>query len=418
MAEKIVFKNIDIPNCHRLDVYRKQGGYKSLEKVLSKWKPDEVIEEVKKSGLRGRGGAGFPAGMKWSFIPKNSDKPKYLCCNADEGEPGTFKDREIIEKDPHEMLEGIAIACYAFGAHTAYIYIRGEFVKGAQILEDAIAEAYRANLLGKNILGKGFDLDIYVHRGAGAYVCGEETGLIESIEGKRGQPRLKPPFPALVGLYQGPTVVNNVETLASVPKIMENGADWYKSFGTEKSCGTKLFCVSGHVKKPGVYELPLGVPMKTLLYDEEYCGGIRDDKKLKAVIPGGSSVPILRAEEIEGVNLDYESLAAAGTMLGSGAVIVMDETTDIPKMVHRLSKFYAHESCGQCTPCREGTAWMEKMLGRIISGKGESDDLDTLLDICDNIEFKTLCPLGDAAVGPIKSAVTKFRAEFEALIKN
>ena len=417
MPEKIVFKNIDVPSCHKLDVYRKQGGYKTLKKLLSDWKPDEVIQEVKKSGLRGRGGAGFPAGVKWSFIPKDSYSPKYLCCNADEGEPGTFKDREIIEKDPHEMLEGMAIACYAIGAHTAYIYIRGEFVKGAQILEEAIAEAVRANILGENIFGKKFDLDVYIHRGAGAYVCGEETGLIESIEGKRGQPRLRPPFPAIVGLYQGPTIVNNVETLASVPKIMENGADWYRSFGTEKSSGTKLFCVSGHVKKPGVYELPLGTPIKTLLFEEEYCNGIRDDKKLKAVIPGGSSVPVLRAEEIGEVNLDYESLAEAGTMLGSGAVIVMDETTNIPKIVHRLSRFYAHESCGQCTPCREGTAWMEKILRRIVNDKGESDDLDLLLDICDNIEFKTLCPLGDAAVGPVRSAVTKFRDEFESMIK-
>lgn len=417
MPEKIVFKNIDVPGCKRLEVYRRQGGYKTLEKVFARWKPDEVIEEVKKSGLRGRGGAGFPAGVKWSFIPKNSDMPKYLCCNADEGEPGTFKDREIIEKDPHELLEGMIISAYAFGAHTAYIYIRGEFVKGAKILQEAIDEAYSAGLLGKNILSSGFGLDIYVHRGAGAYICGEETGLIESIEGKRGQPRLKPPFPAIIGLYQGPTVVNNVETLASVPKIMEMGADWYRSFGTEKSPGTKLFCVSGHVKKPGVYETPLGIPLQTLLYDEYYCGGIRDDNKLKAVIPGGSSVPILRAEEIAGLNMDYESLAEAGTMLGSGAVIVMDETTNIPKIIARLAKFYAHESCGQCTPCREGTAWIAKILARIADGRGEPDDLDLLLDICDNIEFKTLCPLGDAAVGPVKSSITKFREEFTALMK-
>ena len=309
------------------------------------------------------------------------------------------------------------ISCFAFDAHIAYIYIRGEFVKGAKILEKAIKEAYDAHLLGKNIMGRKFDLDVFVHRGAGAYVCGEETGLIESIEGKRGQPRLKPPFPAIIGLYQGPTVVNNVETLASVPKIMFKGADWYRSFGTEKSPGTKLFCVSGHVKKPGVYELQLGIPLKKLIFDDGICGGMRNGTELKAVIPGGSSVPILRADEIEGVNMDYESLAEAGTMLGSGAVIVMDDSTSIPKITARLAHFYAHESCGQCTPCREGTAWMEKILYRIVDGKGREEDLDLLLDICDNIEFKTLCPLGDAAVGPVRSAINKFRGEFEKMIK-
>ncbi|UCE20626.1 MAG: NADH-quinone oxidoreductase subunit NuoF [Gemmatimonadota bacterium] len=415
-SEIILLQNVDRPNSESIGVYRESGGYKALVKALKEMKPGEIVEEVKKSGVRGRGGAGFPAGLKWSFVPKESEKPKYLCCNADEGEPGTFKDRVLIERDPHQLIEGIIISCYAIGIHTAYIYIRGEFVKGARILEQAIAEAHENGFLGKNILGSGFDVDLYVHRGAGAYICGEETALMESLEGKRGNPRNKPPFPAVVGLYGGPTVINNVETLSNVPHIVTKGGDWYAGIGTEKSTGTKLFCISGHVQKPGVYELPLGVPLKELIYN--VAGGLGEGHRLKAVIPGGSSTPILTAEEAEKVTLDYESLEALGTALGSGAVIVMDETTCIVRSTWRLSKFYEHESCGQCTPCREGTAWMEKILARIVRGEGRPEDIDLLADICDNIFGNTLCPMGDAATGPVLSTVRKFRNEYEYFIEH
>jgi NADH-quinone oxidoreductase subunit F len=415
-TEIILLRNIDHPNSESISVYREHGGYKALSKALREMKPNEIVEEVKKSGVRGRGGAGFPAGLKWSFVPKESDKPKYLCCNADEGEPGTFKDRVLIEKDPHQLIEGIVMSCYAIGIHTAYIYIRGEFVKGARILDQAISEAYKNGFLGKNILGSGFDIDLYVHRGAGAYICGEETALMESLEGKRGNPRNKPPFPAVIGLYGGPTVINNVETLSNIPHIVAKGGEWYASIGTEKSTGTKLFCISGHVQKPGVYELPLGVPLKELIYD--VAGGMRKGHRLKAVIPGGSSTPILTAEEAEKVTLDYESLEALGTALGSGAVIVMDETACIVRSTWRLSKFYEHESCGQCTPCREGTAWMEKILARIVRGEGRLEDIDLLVDICDNIFGNTLCPMGDAATGPVSSTIRKFRNEYDYFIEH
>lgn len=415
-SEIILLQNIDRPNSESIAVSREHGGYKAISKALKEMKPDEIVEEVKKSGVRGRGGAGFPAGLKWGFVPKESDKPKYLCCNADEGEPGTFKDRVLIERDPHQLIEGIVISCYAIGIHTAFIYIRGEFVKGARILEKAIAEAYENGFLGENILGSGFDLDLYVHRGAGSYICGEETALMESIEGKRGNPRNKPPFPAIVGLYGGPTVINNVETLSNIPHIVMRGGDWYASIGTEKSTGTKLFCISGHIQKPGVYELPMGTPMQDLLYD--VAGGMRNGKKLKAVIPGGSSTQILTAEEAERVRLDYESLEAVGSALGSGAVIVMDETTCIVRSTWRLSKFYEHESCGQCTPCREGTAWMEKILARIVRGGGRPEDIDLVVDICHNIFGNTLCPMGDAATGPVLSTIQKFRNEYEYLIEH
>ena len=415
-SEIILLQNRDRSNSESIAVYRESGGYKALAKALKEMKPDEIIEEVKKSGVRGRGGAGFPAGLKWGFVPKESDKPKYLCCNADEGEPGTFKDRVLIERDPHQLIEGIIISCFAIGIHTAYIYIRGEFVKGARILEKAIGEAYESGFLGKNILGSGFDVDLYVHRGAGAYICGEETALMESLEGKRGNPRNKPPFPAVIGLYGGPTVINNVETLSNVPHIVMKGGEWYAGIGTEKSTGTKLFCISGHVRKPGVYELPLGVALKDLIYN--VAGGMRDNHQLKAVIPGGSSTPILTAEEAETVTLDYESLEAVGTALGSGAVIVMDETACIVTSTWRLSKFYEHESCGQCTPCREGTAWMEKILARIVRGEGKPEDIDLLADICDNIFGNTLCPMGDAATGPVLSTVQKFRNEYEYFIEH
>jgi NADH-quinone oxidoreductase subunit F len=414
MTEKIVLKNIDIPGSETIEVYLSHGGYQALEKALGSFKPAELIEEVKKSGLRGRGGAGFPAGVKWGFVPKQNEKPVYLVCNADEGEPGTFKDRYIIEKDPHLLIEGIIIAGYAIGAHQAYIYIRGEFVKGAGILEKAIGEAYQKGYLGKNILKKGYDLDLHLHRGAGSYVCGEETALLESLEGKRGNPRLKPPFPASVGLFQSPTVINNVETLANIPAIVMKGADWFAGIGKKGNTGTKIFAVSGHVNRPGVYELPLGIPLRELI--EQWAGGIREGKRLKAVMPGGSSTPVITAEEID-VDMDFDSLASLGTMLGSGAVIVMDETTCMVRTARRLAGFYAHESCGQCTPCREGVPWMAMILERIEKGEGREQDPDLLLDICDNIKGITLCPLGDAAAMPIESIVKKFREEFEYHIR-
>ncbi|MFQ6091500.1 MAG: NADH-quinone oxidoreductase subunit NuoF [bacterium] len=410
-SEVILLQNVGRPNSESIAVYREHGGYRALPRALKEMKPEQVVEEVKRSGLRGRGGAGFPAGLKWSFVPKESERPKYMCCNGDEGEPGTFKDRLLIERDPHQLIEGIIISCYAVGIHTAYIYIRGEFAKGARILETAIAEAYEHGFLGKDILGSGFDLDLYVHRGAGSYICGEETALMESIEGKRGNPRNKPPFPAVVGLYGGPTVINNVETLSNIPHIVTRGGQWYASLGTEKSTGTKLFCISGHVRKPGVYELHMGTPMRHLIY--EVAGGIANGKRLKAVIPGGSSTPILTADEAEKVTLDFESLEGVGSALGSGAVIVMDETTCLVRTTWRLSRFYEHESCGQCTPCREGTAWMSKILTRIENGRGRPEDIDLLADICDNIFGKTLCPMGDAATGPVLSTVQKFRPEYE-----
>ena len=402
-------------NSETIKSYQKHGGYKALAKAL-KMEPGAVAAEVKESGLRGRGGAGFPTGVKWGFVPQDTDKPVYLLINADESEPGTFKDRVIIETAPHSMVEGSIISAYAIKCKTVYIYIRGEFVLQAKMLEKAIAEAYEAGFLGKNILGSGYDCDMYVHRGAGAYICGEETALIESLEGKRGFPRLKPPFPAVVGVFGCPTIVNNVETVANVPYIIERGAEWFKGYGTEKSTGSRILGISGQVKRPGIYELPMGVPLMEVI--NEHCGGMWQDKKLKAVITGGSSVPVLTAAEAEKVNLDYESCAACGTMLGSGGVIVMNEDVCMVDTALNLAKFYAHESCGQCTPCREGTHWMTGILSRIENGKGKSQDMDLLLDICDNINFKTICPLGDAAAMPIESYVTKFRDEFEAHITN
>jgi len=373
------------------------------------------MAEVDKSGLRGRGGAGFPTGKKWSFIPKDSPKPKYLTVNADEGEPGTYKDRPLMELDPHAVIEGSIITCYAVGIHSAFIYVRGEYVKSVQRLNDAINEAYAGGYLGKNILNTGFDLDIVVHRGAGAYICGEETGLLESLEGKKGQPRMKPPFPAIVGAFQGPTVINNVETMAAIPPIVNNGGEWFNNLGAPGvGGGLKLYPISGHVKKPGVYELPMGTTLRDIIY--KHAGGIRDDKKLKAVIPGGSSAPVLRADEID-VKMDYNSLAAIKTMLGSGAIIVMDEDTNMVKTLKVLLKFYAHESCGKCTPCREGTGWMDRIMTRIVKGNGHISDLDTILSISNTIDGKTLCPMGQAAIGPSISFITKFRNEFEDYIR-
>lgn len=407
---KIVYKNIHLANNHTLAVYESHGGYKAALKAIGMG-CDEVIDEVKRSGIRGRGGAGFPAGLKWSFIPKNDPRPRYLCCNADEGEPGTCKDRDILRYDPHLLIEGMIICAYAVGAEQGYIYIRGEFYREAERLESAIAEAYAKGILGDNVLGKGIKFHLAVHRGGGAYVCGEETGLIESIEGKKGQPRIKPPFPANVGLYDCPTVINNVETLASIPAIIEQGGAWYGALGVAKSSGTKIFAVSGHVNKPGNYEVELGIPLKELL--EKYAGGVRGGwNNLKGVIPGGSSAPILSAEVCATITMDYDALAKAGTMLGSGAVIVVDKSVCIVRAVARLSRFYRHESCGQCTPCREGTGWLSQIMDRLEAGQGTHEDIDLLLDISANIGGKTICALGDAATGPVTGAIRAFRDEF------
>ncbi|MEO5365126.1 MAG: NADH-quinone oxidoreductase subunit NuoF [Magnetococcus sp. WYHC-3] len=413
---KILFKNIHHDGCHTLAVYEREGGYRALTKALN-MEPGEVIDEVKKSGIRGRGGAGFPAGLKWGFIPKHDPRPKYLVCNADEGEPGTCKDRDIMRYTPHMLIEGMTICAHAIGARRGYIYIRGEFVREAEILEAAIAEAYASNRLGADILGKGVQFDLAVHRGGGAYVCGEETGLLESLEGKKGQPRLKPPFPANVGLYGCPTVINNVETLASVPAIVEQGGAWYAKLGVDKSTGTKIFSVSGHVNRPGNYEVELGIPLKKLL--EEHAGGVKGGwQNLKGVIPGGSSSPILTAAQCETVTMDYDTIAKAGSMLGSGAVIVVDQSVCIVRAMARLSRFYWHESCGQCTPCREGTGWIMRVMERIENGQGQMKDLDLLGDIGRNIQGKTVCALGDAAVMPVVGALRAFRNEFEYHIKH
>jgi NADH-quinone oxidoreductase subunit F len=409
-------------------VYRQNGGYASVEKALKTMTPADVVEEVKKSGLRGRGGAGFPTGMKWSFLAKPEGVERYLVCNADESEPGTFKDRYLMEKIPHALIEGMITSSYALGAKTSYIYIRGEYFYVARILEQAIEEAYAAGLLGKNILGTNFSHDCYVQVGAGAYICGEETALLESLEGKRGNPRIKPPFPAIAGLYGCPTVVNNVETIAAVCPIVMMGGDEYAKIGIGRSTGTKLISASGHINKPGVYEIELGLPVEEFIYSEEYCGGIINGRKLKAVVAGGSSVPILPADLIlkndkgEPRLMSYESLSeggfATGTMLGSGGFIVYDETTSIVKNLYTFARFYHHESCGQCSPCREGTGWMEKILHRIVEGHGKPSDVDLLWDIQRKIEGNTICPLGDAAAWPVASAIRHFRHEFEEYINH
>ncbi len=411
MFEKVLTQHIQLPESRDIAYYMKHGGYQAFRKVLKEMDPDQVIEVVKESNLRGRGGAGFPTGVKWGFVPRNDDKPHYLLVNADESEPGTFKDRLLMDGNPHLVIEGAMIASFAIRANLSYIYIRGEFVKEAQILEAAIQQAYDNGLLGKNILGSGYDLDMYVHRGAGAYICGEETGLIESLEGKRGWPRIKPPFPAIEGFLQSPTIVNNVETLACVPVIIERGARWFKSIGPENSPGPKLYCLSGHINKPGVYELPMGTNLKELIY--EYGGGILDGKSLKAVIPGGSSVPVLRAGEID-VAMDFDSLAKIGTMLGSAGTIVMHEDTCMVDALLNLIHFYRHESCGQCTPCREGTNWAERILKKIEHGQASEKDVDLLEEVANHINFRTICPLGDAAAMPIQSFLKKFRDEFHA----
>jgi NADH-quinone oxidoreductase subunit F len=409
MSELVLLRHRGIPDYQRLDVYERHGGYQATRKALGEHQPADLVEMVKASGLRGRGGAGFPTGLKWSFLPKQTEKPVYLCVNADESEPGTFKDREIIEYDPHQLLEGIIITAYAIGCHLAFIYIRGEFALGAKVLEGAIEEAYAKGYLGKNVLGRGFDLDVVVHRGAGAYICGEETGLIESLEGKRAYPRVKPPFPATYGVFGSPTIVNNVETLACVPHIVSRGVEWFRSMGPEKGPGPKLYCVSGHVWRPGVYELPMGTPLREIIYT--HCGGVPGGRKLKAVIPGGSSVPIFTADEID-VPMDFDSVARAGSLLGSAGIIVMDDSTCMVRTLEVIERFYHHESCGQCTPCREGTGWLHKVLRHLEEGTGREEDLQLLLDVSDNMMGNTVCVLADAAAMPTKSFVTKFRDEF------
>jgi NADH-quinone oxidoreductase subunit F len=426
MERRLLFEHIDVPGIATYDVYRSKGGYASVEKALKTMAPDAVVEEVKKSGLRGRGGAGFPTGMKWSFLAKPEGVPRYLVCNADESEPGTFKDRYLMERIPHLLIEGMITSSYALGANTSYIYVRGEFFYVIRILEQAIAEAYANGWLGKNILGTGYDLNLYVHPGAGAYICGEETALIESLEGKRGNPRIKPPFPAVKGVYDCPTVVNNVETIAAVVPIVNNGGEAYAAIGVGKSTGTKLISASGHINKPGVYEIELGVPVEEFIYSDAFCGGIWKGRKMKAVVAGGSSVPILPAHLItttangEPRLMSYESLAdggfATGTMLGSGGFIVMDETASVVHNLYTFTRFYHHESCGQCSPCREGTGWMEKILHKILDGHGSMSDIDLLWDIQSKIEGNTICPLGDAAAWPVASAIRHFRAEFEEYI--
>jgi NADH-quinone oxidoreductase subunit F len=396
-----------------LDTYRRFGGYEALRKAFA-MEPQQIIDEVKKANLRGRGGAGFPAGVKWGFLPKDLSRPRVLVINADEGEPGTFKDRVIMSRGPHLLIEGILITCFALRAHACWIYIRGEFVREARIMDEAVAEAYAAGLLGKNVLDSGFDLDVTVHRGAGAYICGEETSLINSLEGKRGWPRLKPPFPASVGAFGLPTIVNNVETIADVPWIVTHGGERFAALGCEKNGGTRLVGVSGAVARPGVYELPANVNLKEIIYT--HAGGIRDGKELKAVIPGGSSTPVLRADEID-VNYDIESMAKIGTMAGSGGVIVIPEGICMVRALSVLMNFYAHESCGQCTPCREGTGWLKKLVGRIEEGTGRPGDVELILDLCDNMMGRTICPLADAAAMPAQSFIWKFREEFDRHIQ-
>lgn len=420
---KILTQHINVPGIETIDVYRQNGGYASVEKALKTMSPDDVTEEVKKSGLRGRGGAGFPTGMKWSFVDKKSEKPRYLVCNADESEPGTFKDRYLMQKNPHALVEGMITSSYAIGAKTSYIYIRGEMMYVVRIIQKAIDEAYAKGFLGKNILGSGYDLELYVTCGAGAYICGEETALIESLEGKRGNPRIKPPFPAISGLYGCPTVVNNVETIAAVSWIVVNGGEEYAKIGVGRSTGTKLISASGHLNKQGVYEIELGLPVQEFIYSDDYLGGVPNGKKLKAVIAGGSSVPILPIAMLlktaagEDRLMSYESLSdggfATGTMLGSGGFIAMNEDTCIVKNTWNLARFYHHESCGQCSPCREGTGWLERVLQAIESGHGKQSDIDLLVDIAKKIEGNTICPLGDAAAWPVASAIRHFRDEFE-----
>ena len=427
MGKKLLLDKIGVAGIQGYEVYRREGGYAAVEKAFT-MEPSVIVDEVKKSGLRGRGGAGFPTGLKWSFLAKPEGVPRYLVCNADESEPGTFKDRYLMEKLPHLLIEGMIASSFALGAHTSYIYIRGEYAYIYKIMEKALKEAYAAGWLGKNIMGSGFDHDCYMQIGAGAYICGEETALLESLEGKRGNPRIKPPFPAVAGLWGCPTVVNNVETIAAIVPILKMGGEEYAKIGVGRSTGTKLISASGHINKPGVYEIELGVSVEDFIYSDEYCGGIKGGRELKAVVAGGSSVPILPKDLIlttakgEKRLMTYESLGdggfATGTMLGSGGFIVMDESTSIVKNLFTFARFYHHESCGQCSPCREGTGWMEKILQKILRGQGTIQDIDLLWDIQSKIEGKTICPLGEAAAWPVAAAIRHFRGEFEAYIQN
>ncbi len=411
MNNQVCFRTLHLDKPWTLATYQSADGYEVLKKVLKeKTDPDDIISELKTSALRGRGGAGFPTGLKWSFMPRNAPGQKYILCNSDEGEPGTCKDRDILRYNPHQLIEGMIIAGYCIGASMGYNYIRGEFWEPYERFEAALEEARAAGLLGKNILDSGFDFDIQVHLGGGAYVCGEETALIESIEGKKGQPRFKPPFPASYGLYGRPTTINNTETLASVPVILKNGGKWFLELGKPNNGGNKLFCVSGHVNKPGNFEIPMGTPFADLL---EMAGGVRDGHKLKAVIPGGSSTPVLPADVVMDITMDYDSISKAGSMLGAGSVIVMDETTCMVKALARISYFYYEESCGQCTPCREGTGWLQRVVNRIENGQGRQEDLDLLSEVANGISGKTICALGDAAAMPVTSFVTRFRDEFQ-----
>jgi NADH-quinone oxidoreductase subunit F len=411
---RLLSKHFGEPEARTVEGWKARGGYQNLQKAFEMGR-EAIIDEVKASGLRGRGGAGFPAGVKWSFMPKEQSRPHYLICNADESEPGTFKDRELLRWAPHQLIEGMVIAAYAIQAEQTYVYCRGEFFEATQVLAKAVEEAYEAGYLGENILGSGVTVHMTVHCGGGAYICGEETALMNSLEGRRGTPRVKPPFPAQAGYMKMPSTVNNVETLSSVPFIIEHGATEYRKFGTEKSPGTKLFCVSGHVKRPGNYELPLGFPLKDLIYD--VCGGMEEGRTLKGVIPGGSSVPILTKEESEACMMSYEGVEEAGSQLGCAAVIVMDDTTDMVKQVRRMVGFYSHESCGQCTPCREGSAWTEKILRRIEDGRGTEADLDTLMEVTSQMEGTTICVLSDSVAAPVQSSINKFRDEYLARIR-
>jgi NADH-quinone oxidoreductase subunit F len=428
MGRQLLLEKANVPGIRGYEVYRREGGYASVEKALKNMTPDQVTEEVKKSGLRGRGGAGFPTGMKWSFLAKPEGVPRHLVCNADESEPGTFKDRYLMEFLPHLLIEGLIVSSYALGSKATYIYIRGEYSWIPDILEQAIAEAKADGWLGQNILGTGFDCEIYVHTGAGAYICGEETALLESLEGKRGNPRIKPPFPAVKGLWDRPTVVNNVETLAAVVPIINIGGEEYAKIGVGKSTGTKLLSACGNINKPGVYEIDMTISVEEFIYSDEYCGGIAGGRRLKACIPGGSSVPILPAnlllKTVKGEKriMNYESLADGGfpkgSMMGSGGFIVLDEDQCVVKHTLTLARFYRHESCGQCSPCREGTGWMEKILRNIETGKGKRSDIDLLWDIQRKIEGNTICPLGDAAAWPVAAAIRHFRDEFEWHVDN
>ena len=411
-ATRVVTANWDDPNVFGIDGYRAAGGYEGLRAALA-MTPADVIDVVKTSGLRGRGGAGFPTGVKWSFVPQDTGKPTYVVANFDESEPGTFNNREIVEREPHRFLEGMAIAAYAVQSHLAFVYCRGEFLWPGEILEAAVRDAYGKGVFGDSVLGSGYALEVVVHRGAGAYICGEETALLSSLEGFRGQPRLRPPFPAVEGLYASPTLINNVETLANVPSILTEGPEWFAAIGTEKSPGTKVFSVSGKVERPGNYEAPMGTTLRTLL--DEYAGGVLGGRRLKAWTPGGSSTQMLTEEHLD-VPLDFESVAAAGSLLGTGAIIVMDETDCIVEATRRLVQFYAHESCGKCTPCREGTWWVSRVLARIQQGYGRSEDLPLLDELGENILFKAFCALADGAVSPIQSSLKYFRDEYETHI--